>query len=562
MLRYFAVAGDTDQAPGPKSPLPLVLQTKGLRVWSSTSGERLDSTTVVLGKLFKRDTPGPSSHPLLKEYWGRYVALGYSEITGRTWVLRDPSGGVPCFFASHRGALIFFSHLEDVPGPFSLNWNYLAAYLVDPYLRHTRTGLNEVSEVLQGEYVQIEGSNFTRSLLWDPLKIAATDPLEDPATAIQEVRATISSCVAAWASSYKRIVHRISGGLDSSIVLACLSQALPSARYTCITRYDRSLWGDEREFARLATEHVGCELVERLQDVDKIDFDAVLAPALSPSPTWYVLNYTHHCLYGELSADAVFSGSGGDSIFFREPGEVLPVADYLYRHPWGVRLGRVAYDTALAHQRALWNLLPAAFLHGLLRRPFDVLHDVYNDVEFVNADVMANVKRSGLLTLPWLKRHERVPPGKLCHIHRMYMPDWPQRPYATDRSPDDVSPLLSQPVVELFLRIPTYLLIAGGRDRMLARRAFAQDLPLRLIARSSKGGQNSFGLQVLRRNEKRIRELLLDGRLCREGLLNRRKMEAVLASDYDSNTTGLMEILHTHLSAEIWLHRMASQLSA
>jgi asparagine synthase (glutamine-hydrolysing) len=138
----------------------------------------------------------------------------------------------------------------------------------------------------------------------------------------------------------------------------------------------------------------------------------------------------------------------------------------------------------------------------------------------------------------------------------MNVPEWTHRPYATDSDPDEVSPLLSQPVVELLLRIQTYLFMEGGRERMLARRAFASDLPPQLIARVSKGGQNDFSLQLLRQNESRIRELVLDGTLCKEGFLNRRKMDAVLASEYDSNTDGLMEILHTHLSVEIWLQSL------
>jgi asparagine synthase (glutamine-hydrolysing) len=566
------------------------LHTNGLLVWSNgahadqvqeVSSER--AVGAVLGRMFKRETKGREAHVqtplpvtpdsniaaegadhLLQHYWGRYVAFVRSERTGLTWVLRDPSGGLPCFFTSHRGVFVFFSHLEDCLAlaltSVSINWNFIAAYLVNPALQQPQTGVREVSELSKGECVEIRGSSYTRRLCWNPLHIARTNPIDDSATAIEAMREIIPACVATWAASFHHILHRVSGGLDSSIVLACLSKAAPRLSFRCVTYYDHSVWGDERGFSRLAARHAQCELIERMHDSSRIDFDSLLSITRSCSPTWYLLNFAHHLTYSELAseyaADALFSGHGGDAIFFREPGQVLPVADYLYRHPFGARAARVAFDTAAASGRAIWNVAPTALLHGLLRRPINVLHDIDEGLEFVEPDVVAEVKRSSLLQPSWLTSADRTPPGKLRHIEGMNMPEWTHQPYALDTDPEEVSPLLSQPVLELLLRIQTYLLMEGGRDRMLARRAFAPDLPPQLVARVSKGGQNDFSLQMLRQNESRIRELVLDGQLCKEGLLNRRKMEALLASEYDSNTDGLMEILHTHLSVEIWLHSL------
>ncbi len=608
MLRYLAVLWDptdSDQSLVAQSVarqmshivsrMSPTLHANGLLVWSSAGTEHTDAVSlsgaagIVLGRLFQRDLNGRDAHVatplivtsdariateggqhLLERYWGRYVAIVRSERSGFKWVLRDPSGGLPCFFTNLRGAHIFFSHLDDCLAlglmSVTVNWQFIAAYLVDPGLQQTQTGLREVSEVLKGECIEIRGSTCTRRLYWNPLSIAATDPVDNLATATEAMREIIRACVATWASPYDHIIHRISGGLDSSIVLACLSKTSPRIPFTCVTYYDHSIWGDEREFSRLAARHARCELIERRHEPARVGFDSVLKVARSPSPTWYLLNFAHHLSYSELAselrADALFSGAGGDALFFREPGQVLPAADYLYRHPFGARLARVAFDTAVASRRAIWNVIPTAVLHGLLRRPVDLLDDIDQGLEFVNASVIADVKRSGFLQPPWLADARRGPPGKLRHILGMSMPEWTHQPYESSSDPDEVSPLLSQPVVELLLRIPTYLLIAGGRDRMLARRAFAPDLPPELIARVSKGGQNDFSLQMLRQNEAGIREVVLDGRLCKEGLLNRHKMAAVLASQYDSNTDGLVEILHTHLSVEIWLQSLPAAARA
>ena len=538
---------------------------------------------VVLGTLFKRSLTGYEAHVatpaivtsdskiavrgeqhLLQHYWGRYVAFVRSERSGRTWVLRDPSGGLPCFFAHKRGVYLVFSHLDDCValgfGSASVNWNLIAAYLVDPSLQQAQTGLEGVFELPKGECMALQGNSYERKLVWNPRAIAANDPIEHEETAIAAMREVLPACAATWAARYERIIHRVSGGLDSSVVLACLAKASPRVALTCVTYYDDSVWGDEREFARLAARHTHCALIERKHQPARVDFDAVLRVASTASPTWYLLNYAHRLSYSELAAelgaDAVFSGAGGDAVLFRDAGQMLPAADYLYLHPFGRRTPQVIFDTAVASRRALWNVIPAAIRHGLLHRPLDLLAGIDEGLRFVEAGVVTEAKRSGLLQPSWWTRGERCPPGKLHHIYGMNTADWTPQPYASSGDPDEIGPLLAQPVVELMLRIPTDLLIAGGRDRMLARRAFASDLPPELIARVSKGGQNDFSLQMLRQHETRIRELVLDGRLCREGLLNRARMQAVLASNYDSNTDGLTEILHTYLSVEIWLQSL------
>ncbi len=52
-------------------------------------------------------------------------------------------------------------------------------------------------------------------------------------------------------------------------------------------------------------------------------------------------------------------------------------------------------------------------------------------------------------------------------------------PFDQDDDPAGVAPLLSQPIVEVCLRIPVDLQMRGRRDRSLTRLAFSQDQPPR-----------------------------------------------------------------------------------
>lgn len=81
-------------------------------------------------------------------------------------------------------------------------------------------------------------------------------------------------------------------------------------------------------------------------------------------------------------------------------------------------------------------------------------------------------------------------------------------------------PLLSQPVVEACLKVPSWMWIAEGRNRAVARDAFADVLPADVLHRRSKGTFTNYSGAVYRRNKSRLREYLLTGQLAKHGLLD------------------------------------------
>jgi asparagine synthase (glutamine-hydrolysing) len=119
---------------------------------------------------------------------------------------------------------------------------------------------------------------------------------------------------------------------------------------------------------------------------------------------------------------------------------------------------------------------------------------------------------------------------------------------------DFINPLMSQPLLELCLRIPTWLHAAYGRDRAIARTAFAADLPPQVIQRTWKGSADRHLRDMLMNNITKIRELLLEGDLIREGILDRKRVAGALSSAPTRNTSHATE-LFGYLSTEIWLRQ-------
>ncbi len=113
------------------------------------------------------------------------------------------------------------------------------------------------------------------------------------------------------------------------------------------------------------------------------------------------------------------------------------------------------------------------------------------------------------------------------------------------------SPLISQPLVEYCLSIPTWMWSNGGINRALARNAFAAELPRVILQRTSKAGPESFLHAIFASHQTVIRQLLMDGLLAQAGLLNLPEVAAALKSDTISGGAIIYRLLDL-VEAENW----------
>jgi asparagine synthase (glutamine-hydrolysing) len=128
------------------------------------------------------------------------------------------------------------------------------------------------------------------------------------------------------------------------------------------------------------------------------------------------------------------------------------------------------------------------------------------------------------------------------------------RPHSRADDAAQIAPLLSQPVVETCLRIATYLQIINRGERAVAREAFNGLLPARILRRRSKGGAEQLAWRMLKENAPFAREMLLDGMLVRERIVDRSRLEAAQA-DTLAGTLHVTVPLFDLLGAEIWVRK-------
>lgn len=533
---------------------------------------------VVMGTLFSRDACSGSAkrlrtlnpditrrvaqtqgRELVEAYWGRYVAFLHDPVEQCTRVIRDPTGGIECLRTEIDGINVLFSAfsvpvLEGMI--WEVNWQHLVA-LITRSVRDTREcGVKNVTRIMGGECVRFSNQDKQESIFyWNPYVVVAAREIRKLDDAIELVRRTTQFVVSAWASCYTDIVHMQSGGLDSSIVLGCLRSLRSQVNILCVCSY----WpgeprSDERRLARMAARAAGLTLLENELE-SEFDAQKVLTMERCPSPydflslaavtegVWRVAR--------ERGAQAVCNGSNGDEVFFTGALRYA-CADTIYRKEFKAGLLAAAVNCAQFERRSVWRVLRHAWQAAVRRDELGHIERVVSFPPVLTPRAAHLGLGTGAYRHPWFAERAKCPPGKLRQMLALSKTREYVAPLSRSGDPEMIYPLHSQPLIDLCLQIPTAMLCAGGMDRAVARRAFAAEVPREILARREKGTLQGYIRQLFRANFRAIQEILLDGQLVKEQILDRTILEQALRDAFGSGGA-YAGLCCTLFSFEAWL---------
>jgi asparagine synthase (glutamine-hydrolysing) len=502
---------------------------------------------------------------LVRNTWGNYVAFVCNPLTGTVRVLKDPCGSLPCFSTAFGGITAVFSAIADCMQlgaiRFTANRRFIERRLYGGDMTHQWNALNEVTQIRRGECAEFNSRQqpamVGRRSFWNPFDFAqARDLLDEPEVAATTLRNTLRSCTATLAACHESALMRISGGLDSSIVLACLQGAPRRPRLLAYTQYAPDGPLDPRRWARMAVAHAGCEHVEMESTAAGVRLAAILdmAPTAEPFSTlMYLATVAHEQdLMTRRPATATFTGDGGDFVFGSFCiGEAA--AAYLRRHGPRPAVVRLAAESALVLRQTTWHALERAFRMWLTGRSLMSIDAVNAEARrLVPADIVRECATNPAIH-PWLAGLRHAPWEAISKLGMLLAtPDlYAGQAHPGAAGPEIVAPIYSQPLIEAALRIPADVLFAGGQDRGLARRAFRGDVPQPILNRVWKDRAGNFHDEIIQRNRDWLREIFLDGVLVGEGLLDRAALERALAPGLVKSDVFPGELLR-HLDTELW----------
>jgi len=487
---------------------------------------------------------------LLKRFWGRYVAV-LPRPDGHV-VLRDPSGMLTCHYVTSGGVFAFASSLELLRSVQSLepllDEHGLGRALYLPALPTENSALQGVKNLLPGMAVEIakgRARSVPRWNPWDHVPAASNAPVDK----VAGLRRMTQACVGAWARLHDKGLVGVSGGLDSSIVAAALHMA--GNDLSCVTVMTRDPIGDERPYARALTAHLGVRLEEEAYELGDIDLDrSTVAHLPSPSGRLDAMAYDVALLrtMQQTEVNAIYTGHGGDNIFYMSRS-ARPLADRYLSEGFSLRLWETIKDLGV-----LTGLGPFAIMGHAVRayRKFGKSYVWQSDPSFLSAELAIEQARTPI-EHPWLDIPEEMGlPGKVAHIAMLMRMQHSIESYHERGGMPVIHPLVSQPLVEYCLSIPTWYQCRGGHDRAAARQAFADLLPRLVIDRRQKGSPDGFSFEVVRHYRKQMRERVLDGYLAAASLLDRTQVERALAPGALNSAATTLRLLHL-VDAEAWI---------
>ncbi len=470
---------------------------------------------------------GTGGESLFQDLWGGYVAFLELDDAREIHVIRDPSGAFPCLYLQIGGVRVIASDAETLlEAGFlktTINWAAIRRHFYAPDLKSTETALIGCKELLPGHRLSLTFSGDLVKPVWTPWSFVAPRAWSNSAQMVDELRETIDLCVNRWAARFQNILLGVSGGLDSSIIAACLDRQ--DTPWTAMTMATHAAEGDERNYARQLTDHLGRSLVERFHNLSDVDISATSSGHL-PRPFGLIFGQSQdrakQVLANEFGFDAFFTGQGGDNIFCYMQS-ATPLVDRLCAEGLSLGAWTTMRDIARLTQTSLLDVAIHA-ARRMARRDPTYLWPRHGNL----LSTVQDAELPQTLHHPWLEAPARALPGKAVHIAKLLRIQSTVDGYSRKTYGPLVTPLLAQPLVEVCLSIPTWQWSSGGINRSIVRDAFADRLPRSLIERQSKAGPVSFAFEVIESNRGRLKELLLDGLLASENIIDRRGTEALL----------------------------------
>jgi asparagine synthase (glutamine-hydrolysing) len=409
-----------------------------------------------------------------------------------------------------------------------------------------RTGLEGIHRLLPGHVLVAEGGSERVERYWAPSVAEERLGVDDW---LERVRATVRDAVAMRLRSDVPLGALLSGGIDSSVVVALMAQSSPRPVRTFTVGFDDARY-DERQWARAVAQRYGTIHEELSLEQDVAETLPALARAYDEPlgdeaalPTFLI------CEQARRHATVALTGDGGDEAF---AGYERYIA---YRLASGFPRA-AAWSGALAVRVVPQARTTPRSAFYRAARLLDVSAAPRRDRYARLMEVFPFAERQRLWTDD-VARPVRLEPSRadttglqLLDIET-YLPGdlLPKADIASmAHSLELRSPLLDHRVVELGLALPDSLKTRGLTGKIALRRAFADLLPNEIADRKKTG----FGVPLGRWFRDDLRELAHEALLTQRGWFREDEVRRLL-DEHESRRSDHGHRLWCLLMLELWM---------
>ncbi len=484
---------------------------------------RTEGDTEVLLHLWARD-----GREMLPALTGMFAFALYDVHEQRLLLARDRLGEKPLWYAFAGDRIVFASEakalLRHPAVGRAIDRQSLVYYLTLGYIPAPRTAWEGIHKLPPGHCLVLEDAPAEPQPYW------ATVPADPPATVGEQnerIRAAVTTAVRERMAADVPLGALLSGGIDSSIVVAVMAAEAGRAGgvRTFAAGFAQAGY-DERPWARAVADHCGTQHTELLVEPDPAaGLDGLVGLYDEPFADSSALPTVRICAAAREHVTVALTGDGGDEAFGgydRYRAIELASSMRAVRY-FGVRLAGAAAALVAPHdERSRWRRL-VRFARALPYPPaiqYFIFRRLFGPDDFAD-----------LLTPEFLSAADSHAPAEwFCALYER--PEVPQectRAQLHDLAtylPDDLlvksdiasmavglelrAPLLDPAVVETGLGLPVGRKIGPRRGKAALREAFADMLPPEILARPKQGFGAPIGDWLRGELRETLRETLLD----------------------------------------------------
>ncbi|MCC7146394.1 MAG: asparagine synthase (glutamine-hydrolyzing) [Phycisphaeraceae bacterium] len=526
------------------------------------------SDTEVIVHLWEESGPG------FADRLNGMFAIALHDLKQRKLVLaRDHVGIKPLYYAADRKRIVFGSEIKALLAsgevPRELDVDALGQFLAWEYVPGEGTLLKAVRKLEPACLMEVDLDSGQRQItrFWD-VGQADHNPRESAhsdARWLELVEDKIRQCVQRQLVSDVPLGAFLSGGVDSSLVVAGMGQARTFSIGFADPTYNEAGWA-EKVARHLGTEHHCAQIEPKVVEL----FDPLMNLMDDPIGDFSIFPTFLVSRYARQEVTVALSGDGGDELFggyetylaqdkshrwqrvpaFLRSGLAEPAIRAL--RPSAKKKGLVnkakrfveglEHSPTLGHAR--WRLFVGRAMRQSLFSP-QALGQMPTPVE---AHIQALAQRAGdrneMDRALYIDFHSYLVDNCLVKVDRMSM--------AT--SLESRVPLLDKELVELAFRLPSRLKVHQGKTKVLLKQAAARQVPAECIYRPKEGF--SIPMKNWLRGEfaPLLRELLDPRHIAAEGIFNAQTV-AQLQDEHLREKANHSHILWSLIVFEDWRRR-------
>lgn len=516
---------------------------------------------------------------------GIFAFVIYDKSKRKIFAARDAFGVKPLYYYQHEDTLAFASNIKTIQClckvKSSPDMQTLFETLALQWPLGTHTGWDNLFKLLPGHAFEyhLDQTNTLQPFKWTSETMKGKYTVASEAAWITLIDQALNKAVERQLLSDKPIGYFLSGGLDSSLLLAIAQKIDPSKTTQAFTidpgtSFQKEGFSNDLYYAQLVAEHLKIPLAIINASTSFLDrFDAVMAHLEEPQAdiaSLFVQQIAHAAK--AQSYDVLIGGVGADDLFSGYRRHQALAYEPLVQHiPLALRKGLKAIGHLLPNQQNTRRI--KKFLNNIDKSSKEKMFAYFfwedkNVIkELFQENYSAQINFNGIEqyfeTLLSAIPKENSPLNQLLHLemnsflvnHNLNYTD----KMGMAESVEIRVPYLDKDLVKLIATMPPELKMKGHTTKYILRKVAEKYLPKEVIYRSKTG----FGapirtwMQEDKDFQNKVKERLFNEQFLARGIFNKQTIQALFANTISKQKDHSYTLLAL-LAIESWLRQNAS----